>query len=360
MHRRDFLATAAVVGSTVPIFGLPGFAAATQVPRVSGPYAHANLALYFAHGPSAPGPVPLTLQEALARNQVLVHETGDVNRLVIENRGDHEVFVQAGEIVKGGKQDRVLTVSLLLPKHSGPVPIGAYCVEQGRWEKRGREDASKFTSADSAVPSKRAKIAMKAPAMAEPAQPRPDPQQRRGEIHRGGNDTGRRQSEVWRDVVETQRKLAGAVGTSVNAPESRSSLQLSLENSRVRVSVSEYVKALEPAILKVPDSIGLVFAINGAINSADLYPSHGLFLKLWPKLLKAAATEAIAEKNGKTGTPPAAEQVIAFIDQAEKGRAGERKLDAHNSLATRETEKSYYFETKRGDGVAMHRNYLAR
>ncbi len=358
MHRREFLTTAAVIGSAAPVLGWPGLAAAAQALRVSGPYTHANLSLYLAHGPSAPGPVPLTLQEALAKKQVLVHETGNVNQLVIENRGDEEVFVQAGEIVKGGKQDRVLTVSLLVPKNSGRVPIGAYCVEQGRWQPRGREDASRFSSADSAVPSRKAKIAMKAPPSLDAAPP-PDRISRHGDLRRDG-DTAQRQTFVWRDVAETQRKLAGIVGGSVESRESRSSLQLSLENERVRASVADYVRALDPVILKAPDSIGLAFAINGAINSADLYPSHGLFKKLWPKLLKAAATEAVAEKNGKTGTPPKPEEVSAFIDKAERGKAGERKIDDRTSLATRETEKSYYFEAKRSDGVVFHRNYLAR
>jgi hypothetical protein len=356
MHRREFLTTAAVLGTTAPILGWPGLAAATQVPRVSGPYTHANLSLYFTHGPSAPGPVPLTLQEALAKNQVLVRETGDVNQLVIENRGNDEVFVQAGEIVKGGKQDRVLTVSVLLPKNSGPVPIGAYCVEQGRWQQRAGEEVTRFSSSDAAVPSRKAKLAMKAPVVTESA---PDRILRPGEARRDP-DTGRRQQEVWKDVAETQRKLAGTVGAPVNAPESRSSLQLSLENKQVKATVAEYLKALEPTIHKVPDAIGLAFAINGAINSADLYPSHGLFVKLWPKLLRAAATEAVAEKNGKSGEAPAPDKVTEFIDKAEKGRAGERKIDERTTLGTRETEKSYYFEAKRADGAVFHKNYLAR
>jgi hypothetical protein len=355
MHRREFLTTAAVLGSAAPILGWPGLAAAAQALRVSGPYSHANLALYFAHGPSAPGPVPLTLQEAMANNQVLVRETGDVNQLVIENRGDTEVFVQAGEIVKGGKQDRVLTVSMLLPKNSGPVPIGAYCVEQGRWQPRGKEDSTRFATSDAAVPSRKAKLAMKAPPV-EPAAPT----ERTGREARRDADTGRRQNEMWKDVEETQRKLAGTVGTTVNAPESRSSLQLSLENKQVRATVAEYVAALSPAIDTAPDAIGLAFAINGAINSADLYPSHGLFKKLWPKLLNAAATEAVAEKNGKTGTAPAPDKVSEFLDKSEQGRAQERRIDERTRLGTRETEKSYYFEAKRADGAVFHKNYLAR
>jgi len=353
MHRREFLTTAATIGVAAPILGVPGLAAAAQAPRVTGPHVHANLAVYFTHGPSAPGPVPLTLEEALARKQVLVRETGNVNELVIENLGTDEVFVQAGEIVKGGRQDRVLTVSLLLPKQSGPTPIGAYCVEQGRWQARGQEDSTRFASSDAAVPSRKAKIAMKAPPEAAA------PQDRTGRPGRD-MDIGRRQSEVWKDVAETQRKLAGTVGTTVSAPESRSSLQLSLENKQVKATVAEYVAALEPAILKAPDALGLAFAINGAINSADLYPSHGLFKKLWPKLLKAAATEAVAERNGKTDTAPAPGKVAEFLDKSEKGREGERKIDERTRLATRETEKTYYFEAKRADGAIFHKNYLAR
>ena len=146
-------------------------------------------------------------------------------------------------------------------------------------------------------------------------------------------------------------------GAPVESRESRSSLQLSLENKQVLASVAEYVKALAPAIDKAPDALGLAFAINGAINSADLYPSHGLFRKLWPKLLNAAATEAVAEKNGKHGTPPKAEAVLAFLDTSERGKAGERRIDARTTLATRETEKSYYFEARRADGASGCRRY---
>src|SRR5262249_9539743 len=121
--------------------------------RVSGPIVHDNLAIYFVHGAAASSPVPLTLQEALAKGTVKVHETGSVNELTVENTGTDEVFVQAGDIVKGGRQDRVLSVDLLLPPRSKKVSIAAFCVESGRWTARGAEDARQFSSSASAMPS---------------------------------------------------------------------------------------------------------------------------------------------------------------------------------------------------------------
>lgn len=79
---------------------------AAEQGRISGPFVHQNLAIYLVHGAGSGGPVPLTLEEALLRESVKVHETGDVNALEIENIGGEPVFVQSGDIVKGGQQDR--------------------------------------------------------------------------------------------------------------------------------------------------------------------------------------------------------------------------------------------------------------
>ena len=160
ISRRRFLQSA----SAAPIiFVAPelAFAATASARRISGPFVHENLAIYLVHGDSAPGPVPLTLQEAMMRGKAHVYETGNVNELSIENTGEEEVFVQSGDIVKGGKQDRVLTVSLMLPAKSGKMPIASYCVEQGRWTARGREDVNRFATAAASLPSREAKLAMK-------------------------------------------------------------------------------------------------------------------------------------------------------------------------------------------------------
>jgi ARG/rhodanese/phosphatase superfamily protein len=128
--------------------------------QVSGPVAHDNLAVYFVHGSAAQGAVPMTLEEALAMGRVKVSEIGSVNELTVENVGDDEVFVQAGDIVKGGRQDRVLSVDLLLPPHSGRVFIAAFCVEPGRWSARGQEDPRQFSTSAAAMPSHEAKLAI--------------------------------------------------------------------------------------------------------------------------------------------------------------------------------------------------------
>jgi hypothetical protein len=94
---------------------------------------------------------------------------------------------------------------------------------------------------------------------------------------------------------------AGASDFSVRSSQSSSSLQLSLENKNLKQATDDYVKKLSPIVEGKNDVIGYVFAINGNINSADVYSSSGLFSKLWPKLIESSATEAVGEfEKGKT------------------------------------------------------------
>ena len=145
---------------------------------VSGPYTHKNLTIFLLHGSGqSQGRAPLTLQEAMKRKLVVVRETGDVNRLTIRNRSNRDVFVQAGDIVKGGQQDRALALDLIVPPKSGRIPIDAFCVEQGRWSRRGNEAVEAFSASDNALASKDLKIAAKA---------------------------RRSQGEVWSNVSKTQ------------------------------------------------------------------------------------------------------------------------------------------------------------
>ncbi|HML09050.1 MAG TPA: DUF6569 family protein [Xanthobacteraceae bacterium] len=327
--------------------------------RVSGPMVHDNLAIYLVHGSAAEGAVPLTLQEALARGTVKVDETGSVNELTVENAGDNEVFVQAGDIVKGGRQDRVLSVDLLLPPRSGRVSIAAFCVEQGRWSARGNEDARKFSSAGTAMPSQEARLAMRAfTGSTEAAAPRlaAGP----SVAHPPRSDTGQSQRKIWATVKSTQDRLARSVGAPVAAPASPSSLQLSLESEKLQQAQAAYIAGLQDAGEADADIVGYVVAINGKIRNGDVYASNALFRKMWRKQLAASVTEAIGDKDAAAAAPPSIKDVETFLGQAMTGTKVERAINASVRLVTLDGDISLYAETRRDDGSWVHRNYLAK
>jgi hypothetical protein len=340
--------------------------------RISGPHVHANLAIYLVHGASLPGPVPLTLQEAIANGHVLVSETGRVNELEIENKGSEPVFIQAGDMVKGGRQDRVLTVSFLLPANSGRLPIASYCVEQGRWSARGTEDLKRFSSAGEAMPSRSALLAMAAPPPPkEPSQPQagaPAGSSAAPAVRgvREVDEVAAKQRQVWDSVAATQMKLSRGLNAPVASPQSASSLQLALENAKLKEARAAYMAALQPVGETEGDTIGYILAINGRMSSANLYPSNALFRKMWDKQLAAAVTEAIGEAAGATGgsapTAPAAPAVAAaraFLEEAKTGSASERPV-ATGTLAVHDAEKLLYNEARAADGQWIHRSYLAK
>jgi hypothetical protein len=353
-----------------------GPASADTGQRFSGPYVHRNLAIYLVHGRSAPGTVPLTLAEALVKGSVRVIETGVVSELKVENAGDEEVFIQAGDMVKGGRQDRVLTVSLLLPPRSGEVPIASFCVEPGRWSVRAGEDPTRFASADDAMPSRRALLVMAAPPAAEPARPaqgveqnarsearqEPDQQAISSAVRqRLGDRAPSRQQQVWDTVAKTQAALAGSVGANVAAPQSASSLQLSLEHVAIKQARAPYLTALEAEGLKDGDVVGYVAAIDGRPVSADIYPSNGLFRKVWSRQLAAVVTEAIGGKaDADAPAAPSIADVEAFLAVAERGKAQERATVAAMRQETRDGESALYNEARSVGGRWVHKNYLAK
>jgi len=391
---------AAILAMPLAAVLAPGAQAETGY-RVSGPITYDNLSVYFVHGKSTEGRVPLTLQEALAKSAVVVHETGTVNRLEIENTSDEEIFIQAGDIVKGGQQDRVLAVSLTLAPKSGRMPIGAYCVEQGRWTARGIEDVKRFASADKAMPSREAKMALlgvgREPASpardgagaavrgrpdaslnaAHPADPRgpnavedrerviaelrnlaqQEIQQQRQRRATGGASA---QSEVWASVASTQRKLSENLKAAVASPQSASSLQLSLENQKLDDARRAYIEKLKAAGETEQDVLGFVVAINGKLTSGELYPSNGLFRKMWAKQLDANATEAIGEKSAKAAEPPSADAALAFLSAAEQGKATTTQIDARLTREARDADHAVLVETRASGGQLVHRSYLAK
>lgn len=317
--------------------------------RLSDPVVYRNLAIYFVHGKSRGGPVPLTLQEALAKKVFTVHETGQVNELQVENTSEKEVFIQSGDIVKGGQQDRVLSVSLLLPPHSGAVPIASFCVESGRWSARTGEDARTFSSAAANLPSRVAKLEM-----AGAAVPKPD-----GTTALAGS----RQQQIWKSVEQIQGKLSSNLGAPVASPRSQTSLGLTLENDRLAREQAEYTAMLQEKGEQGEDIVGYVFAVNGRVNSADIYPSNGLFRKMWPKLLRSSVTEAIGERDAASTPAPSVDTVNGFIADAAKSKPVETRTKEQTLIGVRDSARMMSLETRPANAPAsawIHRNYIAK
>src|SRR6266850_6116828 len=327
------------VGAVVGLMAMVGRGA---VGTISGPFVHRNLQIFLIHGETQlEGRHYATLTEALAKGMVVVKETGNVSELSIENRAKEAiVFLNAGDIVKGGRQDRTIRDDLILETHSGQVPLPSFCVENGRWTKRGGEDAANFSANTKVLTSKNLKLAAR---------------------------YGQNQSDVWSGVAEQQTKLnqnlSRISGETVETRSavSSSSLQLTLENKNLDKIKKEYLNEFEPLLNGKTDVIGFAYAINGELNSAEVYNNKNLFRALWPKLLDSAVTEAVAEcDNDRKYQNVQSSELKSFFETALSGSAKERSVSKSTLVRTITTPKTVLFETldSKADGVWIHKSFI--
>ena len=394
-----------IVGATLALFEVSRSRparAADEDPKVpagevklSGPYSHENLTIFLVHGEDKfDASKLLTLEEALDQKTAVVHETGSVNELAVENLSkDVEVFIQSGDIVKGGRQDRLISFSTIVPARSGKVSVPAFCVEHGRWQQRGKEVATRFGSSTSQLPSKALRINGGAYAQLGGNQGFAG-----GNLGLGGGNQGNgnnqglagnfigygganqgfganlgngggNQGMVWSEVSAFQQKLTKNAGGEVRAKDSPSSLQLTLESKNVKEAIDNYIKKLAPIVERHEDVIGYAFAIDGKINSAEVFGSAALFKKLWPKLLRANAIEALAElQKGKKVDPVPMDAVKACLLDAEHDRTRrdlvlvQKALTKRIVVSVQETDQSIFVETRDHDrkGAWIQRSYVTK
>jgi hypothetical protein len=178
---------------------------------------------------------------------------------------------------------------------------------------------------------------------------------------------------IQAQLRETQ---VGAIALSAESP---TSLQLTLENKDVKDAAEKYTKALSGVVEGRDDVVGFAFAISGEANSADLYASRALFRKLWPKLLKAAAVEAVAElkkdgKSEKVAHPAAGYLVAEFFtkldEEGEKVEVSEKEITKRVRMKTKESDEVILFETldffkatgaaRPAEAKVIHRNLMRK
>jgi hypothetical protein len=308
-----------------------GAAVPTTEYTVSKPHTHGNLTVFLIHGPDTMKETRIvTLQEALAANTAVVHDQGILR---IDNRGNVPLFIQAGDIVKGGNQDRTLPSDMLIPANSVGTPIAALCVEQGRSRPRGNEVSTSFSMSTEQLPTRALKLA----------------------AHRNA------QGDVWNNVKNLQTNLTRNVGASVHAEQSQTSLQLTLEHPRVQQAIQDHLVKLAPITQDKNDVIGYAVAVNGKIQSVDVYASNAMFQKLWLKLIRASAVEALAERRQGAVAELEAKDVQEFLAAAEKGQAF-RTNGNRTTTIRQEGPQHILFDTcdLAQDNLVLHRSVLAK
>lgn len=309
--------------------------------RLEGPFGHENLTVFLIAGEErAGGGAYATLEEALAAQTIRIHETGSVNQIELEYTGEVDLFICAGELVKGGRQDRALPFDLIIGKKSGRSPLPSFCVEAARWGRRGAESAAQFSSSDQFLASKKARLAAK---------------------------LKREQGEVWESVGEAVHEMSASLDAPVACAASPSSYKLALEHEGLNKRISDYVGAVMKAPEGRPDAIGLAFAVNGEWVGFDVFGSREIFAKLWPKLLRAAATEAIqglwrareAKGEPKKAEPAALSELLEALKRRPERR---ENLNPRTVAVTRDAERSALFETfdAAREGAMVHENLIAK
>jgi hypothetical protein len=283
--------------------------------KVLEPIRHGNLTVFpVVAAKSYPTAEFMTLDEGLRSGEVIVTEAGNVqglirrsttpairhdgaqvNRLVLVNNSKRPLLLLAGEIVTGGKQDRVIGKDRIVPAESDPVDLSVFCVEPGRWVATSEHfGASEAMYGKGAVGG-----ALNAPApMAVMAQP----------SVRAKAMADKDQDKVWAEVRKQQAAQAETVEVSGASPtvatelSQTSSYAKVMENQEVKKQVDAVAKPIEQNYqslirqLRDRNAVGVVVAVNGRIIWADVFASTNLLEKYWPKLVRSYASEAVVTR----------------------------------------------------------------
>lgn len=250
-----------------------------------------------------------------------------VNELVLVNNSTRPLLLLAGEVVSGGKQNRIIGADLIVPPKSDPLPLTVFCVEHGRWSAGSSFDSAK---------------AMAHPSIRVEAQ------------------ANKSQQGVWDSVARSAAIGGVAPSTSsyldvLNSPQAKRSLDQAASSIE-----ADYERELRDQ-LRGRKAVGVVVAINGQLVWSDIFPSQGLFEKYWPKLLRSYVMEAEGRGVKSAPSPKNAE---AFLLE-DRGRVSV-KVEPALYRRTEVSADDYQIValealTKFVDsGVMMHYNKMAR
>jgi ARG and Rhodanese-Phosphatase-superfamily-associated Protein domain len=246
------------------------------------------------------------------RPEYQVQDGAQVNKLVLVNNSKRPLLLLAGEIVTGGKQDRVIAKDRIVPAESDPIDLGVFCVEPGRWVGTSGKFAAGGLGAAMAAPSVRGK------AMAD-----------------------KDQQQVWDQVARTREQMSQNVGVEVSGQIAETtSYAKVMQNEGVARKIDsvagsvekEYASAIQQ--LRDRNAVGVVVAVNGELVWADIFASTSLLEKYWPKLVRSYATEAVVTRaKGAQVTEKAAQEFLADLHGRHETVDSEPGLYRHTEVA---------------------------
>ena len=326
----------------IPILVLALFAAAAifitpctggEVPLTSGykvlpPIRHGNLTVFPVAAASSHNTQSfLTLDEGLRSGEVIVteggnvqplmrrrnrpvtHDEAQVNRLVLVNNSKRPLILLAGEIVTGGKQDRVIGKDRLVPAESDPIDLGVFCVEPGRWTAT----SAKFGSLGVAM----AQPAVRARAMSD-----------------------KDQAKVWSEVRNAQAGVASRLpAAAASEVAGTSSYARVMQNEEVKQQVDSIAEPIQRKYqsliqqLRERNAVGVVVAVNGEMIWADIFASTALLEKYWPKLVRSYAAEAFVTKaKGRETDVKSAQEFLDVMEGRRETVESEPGLYRHTEI----------------------------
>jgi hypothetical protein len=328
------IAVAAAVLLALGVFFYPSPKAASAVVEVEGnayhihgPFTHEDLTVFLFCSNHQDEHHFLTLDEGLKEGLVSITEQENerVGSLSIENQSDRPLYLQEGERLIGGKQDRTIISSLVIPPKSGKTTVPTFCVEHSRWVEgnKGREFGFSVN-----------------PALA--------PKGVRGAAKVEGS-----QDRVW-GCVEKQKLSAH---NKLQCPNTNSSVNEMLDAPQVQSISEEYANALGQALDRPEnrDAVGMAIVFNGQIEEANLYPNAALFRKLYPRLIRAYAVQAALLKDQAQAAEPVTNTAIVQFLQARDAKSQKQKtLDTHNDVQVSELTDNRFQCTTRFNGQSVH------
>ena len=297
--RLNFCATAA---GGEPQLAHPGW-------RLAPPVSYENLTIFpVVTSPDLDTSRFATLDEALASGEALISEQGSeirrtregavvpndspgpsVNQLVLINRGKRPLILLAGEVVSGGKQDRVIGKDRIVPIGAAPLPLDVFCVEHGRWTP----GAVQFSAAQTMVhPSVRDKAAVEQ-----------DQKQVWAAVRGEASDVGTSTQTVTVEsgvatAAPSPQVSRSAIAGAIDASGTQS-YQKIYEYSPIGTSVEAFTQemqrrfARQTSDLKGEHVVGVVVAFGQEVAWSDIFASSRLFDAYWPKLLRSYVVEAM-------------------------------------------------------------------